>query len=50
MTGVVGRVGMQGVLVTDAAQGHVGPVPEVLEHGGMHALQHPPLKHFLPVL
>ena len=41
---------MRGIIVADVAQGRVGPDPEVLEHGGVHALQRPPLKHFLPAL
>ena len=50
MAGVIGRAGMRGVLIADVAQCRVGPVPEALKHGGVHALQCPPLEHFLPVL
>src|SRR4051812_24023484 len=50
VTGVIVRMGMRGIFVADVAQRRVGPVPEVLEHEGMHALQRPPLKHFLPAL
>ena len=50
MTGIVGHVRMWGVRLTDISQGRVGPIPEALEHRGMHALQRPPLKHFFPVL
>ena len=50
VAGAVVRMGMRSILITDVAQGDVCPVPEVLEHGGMHALQRPPLKHFFFVL
>ena len=50
MAGIVGHVRMRGVRLADIAQGRVGPVPELLEHGTMHFLQCLPLKNFFYVL
>jgi len=40
---------MGGIRITNMAQGSVGPIPKILKHGSVNALQRPPLQHSLPI-
>ena len=50
VAGVIFRVGMRGVFITNGAQRLVGPRPEVSEHGGVLVLQCLSVDRLLPAL